>query len=168
MTLEQAGDGTLSAQLDEMRARLEVVEATEAIRRLKHRYAQLCDDSYDADGLAALFTEDAVWDAGDLGVFQGREAIHEYWAGSSEHIPFALHFITNHIVDVMPEGDRATGTCLLWEPLTMDGIAMWAAVTYTEEYRKESGQWLFSRMHLHTSFLTPYDEGWVKRQFPAG
>ncbi len=85
--------------------RLDVLENIEAIRRLKLRYARRCDDHYDADGLAELFTEDATWDAGELGVFTGREAIRAYWAVNSVRIPFAIHFISNHVVDIGPSGD---------------------------------------------------------------
>lgn len=146
-------------------ARVQRLEDVEAIRRLKLRYARRCDDHYDPDGLAALFTEDAVWDAGDLGVFRGREAIRGYWAQSSERIPFAIHFITNHAVDVNDDGETATGTCYLWEPLTIGEDAMWAAVVYTEGYRKVDGEWFFATMELETAFLTPYDQGWAKQRF---
>ena len=43
---------------------------------------------------------------------------------------------------------------------------MWAAVVYTESYEKVDGEWLFSRMELEIAFLTPYDQGWAKQQFP--
>ena len=145
--------------------RLQRVEDIEAIRRLKLKYARRCDDHYDPDGLAALFTEDAVWDAGDLGVFRGREAIRGYWAASSERIPFAIHFITNHVVDVDDDGENATGTCYLWEAMTMGEDAMWAAVVYTEGYRKVDGEWFFATMELETAFLTPYELGWAKQRF---
>jgi SnoaL-like domain len=146
-------------------ARLQVLEDTEQIRRLKLRYARRCDDHYDPDGLAELFTEDATWDAGDLGVFTGREAIREYWAGSSARIPFAIHFISNHVVDIGPSGTDAIGVVYLWEPLTIGDRAMWSAVVYDESYRKIEGEWFFSHMHLETAFLTPYEEGWARQRF---
>jgi ketosteroid isomerase-like protein len=151
--------------MSSVEARVQVLEDTEAIRRLKLRYARRCDDHYDADGLAALFTEDATWDAGELGVFTGREAIRAYWAANSARIPFAIHFISNHVVDIGPSGDEATGTAYLWEPLTIGDLAMWSAVVYTESYRKIDGDWFFARMELETAFLTPYDEGWAKQRF---
>jgi hypothetical protein len=47
--------------------RLRVLEDIEEIRQLKARYAAACDDNYNADDIAALFAEDAVWDGGALG-----------------------------------------------------------------------------------------------------
>ena len=44
-------------RLDRMERRLRTLEDAEAIRNLKARYAALCDDRYDADAIAALFTE---------------------------------------------------------------------------------------------------------------
>jgi hypothetical protein len=37
-----------------------IASDAEAIRNLKARYAALCDSQYDADGIAMLFTEDAL------------------------------------------------------------------------------------------------------------
>jgi hypothetical protein len=41
-------------RLERMEQRLQALEDAEAIRNLKSRYAALCDDNYDADGIAAL------------------------------------------------------------------------------------------------------------------
>jgi SnoaL-like domain len=46
-----------------MERRLQVLEDAEAIRNLKAHYAALCDSQYDADGIATLFTEDALWES---------------------------------------------------------------------------------------------------------
>jgi hypothetical protein len=59
----------------ELEKRLQTLEDIETIKRLKARYCAMCDAGYDSDGLAGLFTEDAVWDGGSFGRFEGREAI---------------------------------------------------------------------------------------------
>jgi ketosteroid isomerase-like protein len=71
------------ARLERMERRLQALEDAEAIRNLKARYAALCDDQYDADGIAALFTEDALWESPALGRFEGREAIRGFFRGAS-------------------------------------------------------------------------------------
>lgn len=95
--------------------RIQRLEDIEALRQLKHRYCAYCDAGYDAAPLTALFTDDAIWDGGPMGYFVGRAAIHEFFAGCSKLIPFAIHHVTNPIIEV--EGDRATGEWLLWEPM---------------------------------------------------
>ena len=51
------------ARLEQIERRLQVLEDAEAIRNLKARYAALCDNQYDADGIVSLFTEDPVWES---------------------------------------------------------------------------------------------------------
>jgi SnoaL-like protein len=72
------------ARIEQLERRLQALEDAEAIRNLKARYAALCDQQYDADGIAALFTEDAVWDSPGLGRFEGREAISSFFRGASK------------------------------------------------------------------------------------
>ena len=48
-----AGQGDFDlTRLERMERRLQALEDAEAIRNLKSRYAALCDDNYDADGIA--------------------------------------------------------------------------------------------------------------------
>ena len=47
------------ARLAQLEQRVQALEDVNAIRHLKARYTAYCDDHYNPDGLAALFTEDA-------------------------------------------------------------------------------------------------------------
>ena len=73
-------------RLDRMERRLQALEDAEAIRNLKSRYASLCDDNYDADGIAALFAEDATWESPSLSRYEGRDAIRRLQPGSSHSL----------------------------------------------------------------------------------
>ena len=75
-------DQSNPARLDRIERRLQALEDAEAIRNLKARYAAFCDHQYDADGIASLFTEDAVWESPALGRFEGREAIRNFFKGA--------------------------------------------------------------------------------------
>ena len=59
------------ARLEQIERRLQLLEDAEAIRNLKARYAALCDNQYDADGIAKLFTDDAVWESPALAAGSG-------------------------------------------------------------------------------------------------
>ncbi len=59
--------------LDDIDRRLRAIEDIEEIKRLKARYCSYCDDNYNADSIANLFTEDAIWDGGIRGTAEGRD-----------------------------------------------------------------------------------------------
>ena len=98
--------------LEDLERRLRVLEDIEAIKKLKARYCAYCDNNYDADGIAALFTEDAVWDGGNFGRYEGREAIRTFFRGAPRIFPFAIHQVMNPIIEV--EGEQAKGQLLPW------------------------------------------------------
>ena len=80
------------ARLAQLEQRVRVLEDVNAIRHLKARYAAYCDDQYNPEGLAALFTEDAVWESQGLGRFEGRDAIRAFFRGASQLFTFAIHY----------------------------------------------------------------------------
>ena len=145
----------------DLEARLKRIEDIEAIRRLKHRYASYCDDGYDADRLGELFLENAVWDGGMLGRFEGAAAIRRFFQACSKTVPFAIHQVTNEILDV--DGDRATGRWYLWEPLVFakGDQAMWLAGRYDDVYRRVNGEWRFETVTIEVRMLSPYDRGFA-------
>ena len=146
----------------ELEAKVRRLEDLEAIRRLKHLYAQYCDDGYDAPRLVELFLENAVWDGGMLGRFEGVEAIRKFFQSCAKVVPFAIHKVTNEIIDV--DGDRATGRWYLWEPLVFakGDQAMWLAGRYDDVYRRVNGAWLFETVTVEVRMLSPYDQGFAK------
>ena len=93
------------SRVERIERRLHLLEDTEAIRNLKARYAALCDNQYDADGIASLFTEDAVWESPALGRFEGREAIRNFFTEASGIFSFAIHYSLNGHIEV--DGDTA-------------------------------------------------------------
>jgi len=151
--------------LEDLERRLRVLEDIETIKKLKARYCAYCDNNYDADGIASLFTEDAVWDGGKFGRYEGREAIRTFFRGAARIFPFAIHQVMNPIIEV--EGEQAKGQWYLFQPATLaeGNQAVWLAARYEEEYVKVGSEWKFKRLKVFPSFLTPYDQGWVKKRF---
>jgi ketosteroid isomerase-like protein len=151
--------------LDQLERRLQALEDIEAIKKLKARYCAACDNNYHADDIAALFTEDAVWDGGAFGKCEGREAIRRFFRGAPQIFPFAIHQVMNPIIEV--QGDKATGRWYLFQPCTLaeGNQAAWLAARYEEEYVKVGGEWKFKHLKVLPSFFTPYGEGWVKKRF---
>jgi ketosteroid isomerase-like protein len=156
---------------DDLEARLRRLEDIEAIKQLKARYCAYCDDDYDADGLASLFTEDAVWDGGGtFGRADGRDGVRKHFAGASDRVTIARHQVMNPIVEI--DGDSATGHWLLFQPCTNAGSdgeqAMWLAATYADRYRRVDGEWLIAETLIDVAFFTPFDQGWMDMRYLPG
>lgn len=152
-------------RLERLERRLQALEDAEAIRNLKARYAALCDRQYDADGIAALFTEDAVWDSPGLGRFEGREAIRNFFRGASKIFSFAIHYSLNGQIEV--DGDTARAQWYLFMPcLVADGNrAMWRASIDHETYSRADGVWMLSSKRSEPLMNVPFDTGWAQTRF---
>jgi ketosteroid isomerase-like protein len=158
--------GGMEMDSKDFETRLQSLEDVDAIKKLKHQYCRYCDANYDADGIAALYTEDAVWEGTGIGKFEGREAIRKFFKSASKSFKFAIHNVMNPIIDV--QGDRATAEWKLLQPCTVDGRAVWLAGVYSDEYVRVGGKWLFQHLKVKILFLTPYEDGWVRKQFVDG
>lgn len=163
----------LEARLAALETRVEAAEAVHAIHSLKARYAELVDRRYTrgraregaelaatAQAIAALFTEDGVWDGGPaLGRCEGREAIAARMAEPT--LVFSWHFFLKPRIEV--DGDRARARWDILSPCTTrDGRPHWMVGTEDDTYRREEGGWLHESMRLTTVFLAPHDTGWQK------
>jgi hypothetical protein len=166
--------GALERRVEALEARLRVVEDVDAIQRLKARYAQLVDARYTRDGpkpraelepiasdIAALFSDDAVWDGGaGLGLCTGRAAIRERFLEPTLH--FSWHYFMKPRIEV--SGDEAHGTWDILSPCTTrEGRAMWMAGVEKDEYVRSGDFWLHSRMQLDVVFMAPYERGWARK-----
>ena len=159
------------ARMDgDLERRLARLEAIEAIRELKARYADVCDTGYDPVRMRPFFTEDAVWDGGPrFGRYEGVDAVCEFLAGISSEITWALHYMIAPIIDVADDGRTATGSWYLLEPVTIatpDGPrAMVITGLYADRYQLEADGWKFSEVKLDCQTISPLDEGWARKPF---
>jgi len=167
-TLEQ-----LSSELAALRARVEEAEAAQAIQNLKARYAELVDARYvrgrlapdekvaaAAEQIAALFTEDGVWDGGPaLGVATGRAEIAARMRAPT--LLFSWHFFLKPRIHV--EGARAQARWDILSPCTTkEGRPHWMVGFEDDDYARVGGVWLHARMKLTSVFLAPHETGWQK------
>lgn len=154
-----------------LEARIARLEDIESIRQLKHQYAVYCDNGYNADGMASLFAEDAVWESNKFGSYHGREAFRQFMAGASDALPFALHYMCNALIDVAEDGLTARGTWILYEPATMsradtnerDSVVITA--DYDDRFIKQNGEWLFSHVRVNFRTVANLHEGWHARPY---
>ena len=151
----------------DLERRVETLESIEAIKRLKHQYCAYCDDGYDADGIAAQFVEDGIWDGGDdFGRYQGREEIHAHFTRVSSQIVFAGHLVMNERIDVDLDSETARGQWWIIMPATivMEGAktAVWLLGEYDDSYVRRDGTWMFETLSVDIHFIKPHKDGWVE------
>jgi hypothetical protein len=167
-----ASDQSLHDRIAALETRLARAEAHAEILALKSRYGALADARYSRKGprsqpeidavaeqLAALFSDDAVWEGGAaLGRCEGRVAIRERFREPT--LRYAWHFFVKPEIHV--DGDRARAT---WDVLAMittqEGRAMWMVGVEHDEYARVAGRWLHTRMQLESQLMAPHDRGWA-------
>jgi hypothetical protein len=166
--------------MEELEARIKVLEDIEEIRKLKATYCYLCDaglgDERNRDELISHFIENARVDfgMGPEATFEGKEGLKTFFGqvvpGS---VSFCMHMVHDPIIEV--HGDTATGRWYYEAPTTdaSSNRAQWMAGTYFEEYAREDGEWKFASIQTRWNYISPYDEGWAKNrgellaQFPG-
>jgi len=138
-----------------LQARVEHLEAREAIRDVKSKYARIADlvlgspSEAHALALADLFTEDAVADYGFFGKFTGRaELLHAFTSVLPGGTRWSKHYIVNDLVTV--NGDTAEGSFSFFIHAKPAGAPETPLVTfygiYLEKFRRVNGTWKLSEL----------------------
>ncbi len=134
----------LEKTVAELSRRVQALEDELAIHRLIVRYG-LAVDIGDADGAAAVFTEDGVYDV-DVGVMRGREAVRTMVRGERHQsmVGNCAHQIGPAVVEV--DGDRAVATGYSRVYLhTRAGTHIYRVSFNRWELVKRDGAWLIAR-----------------------
>ena len=146
--------------LEQQVARLAAIED---IKQMKAQYCAYADHGYDPEGMASLFTEDAIWDGGDFGRFEGVNAIKEFFSKISSDIVFAIHPVMNPII--MVDGDTANAKwwLIMWCTMNVEGRkeARWFAAEYDDHLVKRDGKWLFTHIKIDGKFFATHADGWA-------
>lgn len=132
----------------------------EAIKQLKYRYAEICDDNHNPDRICSVFTEDAIWDAGEkLGKYVGHAQIRDAFSNFAKALDFSRHYLTNPIITM--DGNQASGE---WYASGLfrvrNGPDYFAATTFIDEYEKTNGKWLIKKLVAKLHLAAPRAVGW--------
>ena len=132
----------------ELERRITRLEDIEAIKQLKARYCEICDDGHNPDRVTSVFAEDAIWESADFGKAQGHEEIRELFRGFQKMFSFSQHNIMNPIIKV--DGDRATGVWYIMGPWTYSETndEKWFALRYDDDYVKVNGEWKYEHLRV--------------------
>jgi uncharacterized protein (TIGR02246 family) len=159
--------------VEELVSRIGRLEDVRAIEQLKFKYAGYCDDSYDPEGIASLFTEDGRWVVdGEGGTMTGHEEIKAHFRALSEKITWAQHYMIAPKVELSEDGQSAVGRfyllCLCTiertdHPSEKDAVIL--TLNYTDQFVKRNGTWYFQELLGSTHQVSNWDQGWVRQQF---
>jgi hypothetical protein len=133
------------AQLEQRITRLEDIEA---IKQLKARYCEICDDMHNPDRVIKLFAEDGIWESPDFGQAQGHQAIHALFAKFRDMFSFSQHNIMNPIIEI--NGNRASAMWYIMGPWTYSESKQekWFALRYDDDYVKVDGVWKYQHLRV--------------------
>jgi SnoaL-like protein len=135
-------------ELDELRARVRVLEDREEIRNLLQEYRRTLDVR-DMRAYSALFASNGSW-SGKSGEATGPDAIHDMLVAVLPDNPPApgstlWHWISDPVITV--DGDRATASSL-WMHVRRgddDRPLLPTLGGYDDELIREDGRWRFLR-----------------------
>ena len=165
----QMSDAEALAEIEVLTQRIEKLEGIRAVKKLQRAFGYYVDRGLWSDA-AALFTEDASFEMGVDGVYQGKDRIEEYLRllhGGQEGLIYGQlnEWVTlQPAISVSDDGRSATAR---WRDLGMLGQyhehAEWRDGVYENTYeRGADGIWRISSLHLYVNFVVPYADGWAR------
>lgn len=148
--------------LAKLEKRITRLEDLEAIKQLKARYCEICDDNHDSKRITSIFTDDGIWEGRGIGKAQGHAEIEALFEGFQKTISYSQHMVMNPIIDV--NGPTATGIWTFFGPFTFyeNNQAMWQAARYREDYEKIDGSWKIKHLRVKGPGMSAkYEAGWA-------
>lgn len=159
-------------QEPDLEHRIARLESERRIEAVMAEYLYLVDREPDADRIAALFSEDAIWEPrGNLAVEQqtsrGRSEIRELFAGIPAAMPFLAHYITNASVRVADDLETAHGRWHTFELLSLKSPSVQAVqcAWYENDFVREDGEWRIAHIRFEDTLSFPFLEGWAETRF---
>lgn len=145
----------------ELEARIEKLEAIEAIRQLKARYCEICDDSHNPKEIVTIFTEDGIWEGEGIGRAKGHKEISKLFSDFQKTISFSQHMVQNPIIDV--SGKIAVGRWYFFGMFKFyqNETRRWQAARYQETYESIAGVWKIKHLKIAPPTMSvKYEQGW--------
>ena len=146
--------------------RIARLEDLEAIKQLKARYCEICDDDHNPDRITTIFSDDGVWEGRGIGTARGHAEIRNLFEGFQKLMSYSQHMVMNPIIDVDTDGEHAHGTWYFFGMFTFyeGNQARWQAARYHEDYVKVSGEWKIQHLRVKgPAMVADYEKGWAKR-----
>jgi ketosteroid isomerase-like protein len=149
----------LERRVKELAARVQRLEDELAIHRLIVAYG-IAADRGDADGAAATFAEDGVYDV-DMGVMRGRMAVADMLRGARHQamVGRCAHQIGPAVIEIDGDCALATGYSRVYLA-SKDGVRVYRVSTNRWKLERRGGGWVVvsrtTRLLGHTESLMPF------------
>ncbi|MBS1677550.1 MAG: nuclear transport factor 2 family protein [Actinobacteria bacterium] len=133
----------------------------EAIRALTYEYTFRLDRG-DFAGVAALLAEaDLRMAAAGMNAepIRGATAVESFYAKqvvTYDDDPRTRHLITNHVVDIAPDGESATGRCYftVLQATPSQPIQIVVCGRYADSFARTDKGWTFTEKVIEVDYLT--------------
>ena len=145
----------------DLEERITRLEDMEAIKQLKARYCEICDDDHNPALITTIFTPEAVWEGDGIARAEGHDEIRALFEGFQKAIKFSQHMVVNPIIET--DGARASARWYFFGTFKYykGDQARWQAARYHETYEKSDGQWRISHLKIVPPVMSvKYERGW--------
>jgi len=129
----------MSDELKELRARIDLLDATDQIRQLASKYA-LAVDMRDMDAIVGLYVDDVKVTREEKGHQALKRVMHDVLSTFTA----SVHHVGNHIIE-FKDADNAEGIvyCRCEHEIGDKWVPMY--LHYYDAYRRVNGRWYFRR-----------------------
>jgi len=167
-------DTTKEANMDlnhELTQRIDVLESTDAIREVRHRFNELLDAALESgsdhtlDQLVALLAPDFRWTSKVHGSVHGAGAFAALVKDRSTTCQMSFRILASDLHHPSDDADRSTVTWSSLGMLTIDDQQLWAAAANTDTYARIDGTWRIESIDNDYKFVCRYEEGWTDERF---
>lgn len=131
--------------------RLRRLEDKSAIDELNLRYF-LASDADDYPAIGDSFTEDATFASSGQVSGEGRQGIVEFIRGARGHMGLTIHTPHYGLYSFVTD-DLATGLVGVHLEMVLGGQAVYGAVRYVDEYRREGERWRIAARDMRTIYI---------------
>jgi 2-polyprenyl-6-methoxyphenol hydroxylase-like FAD-dependent oxidoreductase len=138
--------------------RTRYLEDIHAIETLTARYGQAVNKGPDGKGvdlaaIPAIFTADARWSSDGLDTTVGAAAIAAELPTATTAVDFSMHAFLNPVTAV--DGDRATGSWLLWIASVLDHRPGAVYLSADLSYLRTTDGWRIDSVHIYDGIRIP-------------
>jgi hypothetical protein len=162
----------LRERLEDLKARKERIEDSNAIKRLQRAYGYYMEEAL-WDEVVQLFSEDATLEFARDGVYAGKARIRDYLYALGNGMQGLQEGQLQEHLQLMPVltfADDGMSAKARWTTIMLLGTqgeeatANWGEGPYENEYVKEDGVWKISKLRWFQTILVPYEGGWAKHE----